>query len=136
MPILEQGLEYGSVTWLLVALGGAGGSVLRYGVGRMAVAYLGPATVMGTFMVNVTGSFALGLFMGFALERPIMPVSLRSLLAIGFLGGYTTFSTFTFESLRLVEDGELFRAAISVLGNVVLGLAAAYLGILLGRAVS
>jgi CrcB protein len=124
------------VTWLLVALGGAGGSVLRYAVGRMAVAYLGPATVMGTFTVNLTGSFALGLFMGLALERNIMPVNLRSLLAIGFLGGYTTFSTFAFESLRLFEDGELFRAAISVLGNVALGLFAAYLGILLGRAVS
>lgn len=124
------------VTWLLVALGGAGGSVLRYGVGRIAVAYLGPATVMGTFAVNVTGSFALGFFMGLALERNIISVNLRSLLAVGFLGGYTTFSTFTFESLRLVADGELLRAAISVLGNVVLGLAAAYLGILLGRAVS
>jgi len=124
------------LTWLLVALGGAGGSVLRYGVGRMAVAYLGPTTVMGTFLVNVTGSLALGFFMGLALERSIIPVNLRNLLAIGFLGGYTTFSTFTFESLRLVEDGELFKAALSVLGNVVLGLGAAYLGILLGRAVS
>lgn len=109
---------------------------MRYGVGRMAVAYLGPTTVMGTFLVNVTGSLALGFFMGLALERSIIPVNLRSLLAIGFLGGYTTFSTFTFESLRLVEDGELFKAALSVLGNVVLGLGAAYLGILLGRAVS
>ena len=124
------------MTWLLVALGGAGGSVLRYGVGRMAVAYLGSTTVMGTFLVNVTGSLALGFFMGLALERSIIPVNLRSLLAIGFLGGYTTFSTLTFESLRLVEDGELFKAALSVLGNVVLGLGAAYLGILLGRAVS
>ena len=124
------------MTWLLVALGGAGGSVLRYGVGRMAVAYLGSATVMGTFLVNVTGSLALGFFMGLALERSIIPVNLRSLLAIGFLGGYTTFSTLTFESLRLVEDGELFKAALSVLGHVVLGLGAAYLGILLGRAVS
>jgi CrcB protein len=124
------------LTWVLVALGGAGGSVLRYGVGRMAVAYLGSTTVMGTFLVNVTGSLALGFFMGLALERSIIPVNLRSLLAIGFLGGYTTFSTLTFESLRLVEDGELFKAALSVLGNVVLGLGAAYLGILLGRAVS
>ena len=124
------------MTWLLVALGGASGSLLRYGVGRIAVAYLGPTTVMGTFLVNVTGSLALGFFMGLALERSIIPVNLRSLLAIGFLGGYTTFSTFTFESLRLVEDGELFKAGLSVLGNVVLGLGAAYLGILLGRAVS
>ena len=124
------------MTWFLVALGGAVGAVLRYTVGRIAVAYLGPATVMGTFIVNITGSFALGLFMGLALERTIIPVHIRSLVAIGFLGAFTTFSTFTFESLRLVEDGELSRAVVSVLSNVVLGLIAAYLGILLGRAVS
>ncbi len=122
------------MTWLLVALGGAGGSVLRYGVGRIAVAYLGPATVMDTFFVNVTGSFVLGLFVGLALESSVMPLHLRSLLAIGFLGGFTTFSTLSLESIRLVEEGEVLKAGFSVLGNVVLGLAAAYVGLLLGRA--
>lgn len=122
------------MTWLLVALGGAGGSVLRYGVGRIAVAYLGPSTVMGTFFVNVTGSLVLGLLVGLALEHTPLPLHLRSLLAIGFLGGFTTFSTLSLESIRLVEDGEVMKAGLSVLGNVFLGLAAAYMGLLLGRA--
>ncbi len=122
------------MTWLLVALGGAVGSVLRYGVGRIAVAYLGPSTVMGTFVVNITGSLVLGLLVGLALERTALPLHLRSLLAIGFLGGFTTFSTLSLETVRLVEGGEVLKAGLSVLGNVFLGLAAAYIGLLLGRA--
>ena len=73
--------------------------------------------------------------MGLALERTLLPVHLRNFLAIGLLGGYTTFSTLSFESIRLIEDGEVVRAGISVLGNVALGLAAAYFGLVLGRAV-
>ena len=122
------------MAWLLVALGGAGGSVLRYGVGRLAASYLGPTTVMGTFIVNVSGSFLLGLFIALALEKASLSGNLRALVAVGFLGGYTTFSTLSLESVRLVEDGELVRAAASILGNLVLGLAAAYIGLLLGRA--
>ena len=91
------------MTWLLVALGGAVGSVLRYGVGRIAVAYLGPSTVMGTFVVNITGSLVLGLLVGLALERTALPLHLRSLLAIGFLGGFTTFSTLSLETVRLID---------------------------------
>ena len=126
------------MAWLLVALGGAGGSVLRYGVARLAASYLGPTTVMGTFIVNVTGSFFLGLFIALALggEKPLSGNWGRSLVAVGFLGGYTTFSTLSLESVRLVEDGELVRAAASILGNLVLGLAAAYVGLLLGRALA
>ena len=121
------------MAWLLVALGGAGGSVLRYGVARLAASYLGPTTVMGTFIVNVSGSFLLGLFIALALEKASLSGNLRALVAVGFLGGYTTFSTLSLESVRLVEDGELVRAAASILGNLVLGLAAAYIGLLLGR---
>ena len=121
------------MAWLLVALGGAGGSVLRYGVARLASSYLGPTTVMGTFIVNVSGSFLLGLFIALALEKASLSGNLRALVAVGFLGGYTTFSTLSLESVRLVEDGELVRAAASILGNLVLGLAAAYIGLLLGR---
>ena len=124
------------MAWLLVALGGAGGSVLRYGLARLAASYLGPTTVMGTFIVNVTGSFLLGLFIALALEKASLSGNLRALVAVGFLGGYTTFSTLSLESVRLVEDGELLRAAASILGNLVLGLAAAYIGLLLGRALA
>jgi CrcB protein len=119
--------------WVLVALGGGAGSVLRYGVGRLSVHYLGPTSVWGTFLVNVTGSFALGLFIALALEKFAIPVQLRALIAVGLLGGYTTFSTFSLESVQLLESGQLLRAAASLLGNLALGLAAAYLGLLLGR---
>lgn len=122
------------MTWALVALGGAAGSVLRYAVGRLAIAYLGPATVWGTFIVNVTGSFALGLFITLSLQNVSIPVNTRVLIAVGFFGGYTTFSTFSFESIQLIQAGELLRAGASVLGNLVVSLAAAYMGILLGRA--
>lgn len=118
---------------MLVALGGGAGSVLRYGVGRLSVHYLGPTSVWGTFLVNVTGSFALGLFIALALEKFAIPVQLRALIAVGLLGGYTTFSTFSLESVQLLESGQLLRAAASLLGNLALGLAAAYLGLLLGR---
>ena len=63
------------MTWLLVALGGAAGSILRYGVGRLAIAYLGPTTVLGTFIVNITGSFALGFFIALTFQR--IPVSVE-----------------------------------------------------------
>ena len=124
------------MVWLMVALGGAAGAVLRYAVGRLAITYLGPSTVLGTFLVNVTGSFVLGLFITLALERSPFPVNTRLVLmiAVGLLGSYTTFSTFSFESIRLIESGYMMRAGLSILGNVVLSLGAAYLGVLLGRA--
>ena len=123
------------MVWLLVALGGAAGSMLRYWIGRLAVDHISPASVLGTFAVNVSGSFILGLFMTLALERLAIPAEIRNLVAIGFLGGYTTFSTQSYESIRLVESGEVLRAGASLLGNLVIGLAAAYLGVVLGRAV-
>jgi CrcB protein len=125
------------MTWLMVALGGAVGSVLRYAVGRLAVAYLCPSTVLGTFLVDVTGSFLLGLFITLVLERAPLPVNTRLVLmiAVGLLGSYTTFSTFSFESIRLIEAGYVLRAGGSILGNVLVSLGAAYLGTLLGRAI-
>ena len=107
--------------------------MLRYGAGRVAVSYWGSSTVMDPLFVNLTGSFALGLFMTLALEKVAIPSEYCALVAVGFLGGYTTFSTLSFETLQLVESGELLRAAASVVGNVGLGLLAAYLGILVAR---
>ena len=119
--------------WLLVGLGGAVGSVMRYGVARLAVSYWGESTVLGTLIVNVSGSFALGLFLTVALEKASVPTEYRTMIAVGLLGGYTTFSTLSFEVVRLAESGEVVRGVLSVAGNVGLGLAAAYLGILAGR---
>ncbi len=121
--------------WLLVALGGGAGSVLRYGVGRLSIHYLGPTSVWGTFAVNVTGSFALGFFITLTLERLAVPVEMRALIAIGFLGGYTTFSTLSFESIQLLQNGELFKAGLSLLGNFILGLTAAYVGVMAAKAI-
>ena len=122
------------MVWLMVALGGAVGSVLRYGAGRLAVSYFGPSTVLDTFFVNVTGSFALGVFVALTLERVSVPTEYRGLVAVGLLGGYTTFSTLSVEAMRLAESGEVLKAGVSVAGNIAIGLLAAYLGILAARA--
>ena len=76
----------------------------------------------------------MGLFIALSLERLTIPVQVRALIAVGLLGGYTTFSTLSLESIQLLESGELLRAVSSLVGNLALGLAAAYLGLLLGRA--
>ena len=119
--------------YLLVAIGGAAGSVLRLAAGRLAIQLFGAGTVWGTLFVNVTGSFALGLFLAYALNRGEISSDLRAMVAVGLLGGYTTFSTLSYDTVRLLESGELSRAAINLLGNLVVGIAAAWLGILAGR---
>ena len=112
-----------------------GSNVLSFAVGRLAIHLLGPGTVWGTFFVNVTGSFALGFFLAYALQRGEITADVRAMVAIGLLGGYTTFSTLSYDTIRLLESGEFARAGINIVGNLLVGLAAAYLGILSGRAV-
>ncbi len=119
--------------WLMVALGGAAGSVFRYGAGRLAVDYFGATTVPATFFVNVSGSFALGLFVTLAASKVTIPLEYRGLIAVGLLGGYTTFSTLSLEAVQLAESGEVFRAGATVVANIAVGLAAAYLGVLTAR---
>ncbi len=121
--------------YLLVALGGAVGSVLRFAVGRAAIQIFGPGALWGTLFVNVSGSFALGFFLGFDIQRSVISADVRAMVAVGLLGGYTTFSTLSYDTIRLLETGEFTRAGVNVLANLALGLAAAYLGILAGRAV-
>jgi CrcB protein len=119
---------------LMVALGGALGSVLRYGVGGFVDDRVGP-TVLGTFVVNVTGSFLLGVFVGVTQERFAMPPLARPAIAIGLLGGYTTFSTLMFETADLAESGSYVAAAVNSLGSIGAGLVAVYAGLMLGRSV-
>ena len=122
--------------WLLVAVGGAVGSVLRYGVGRLAAYYLGADTVAGTLAVNVAGSFALGLLATVFISRTDWPLEIRAMATVGLLGGFTTFSTLAYDGVRLLSNGEYARAGLSIAANLVVGLTAAYLGVLVGRAVS
>ncbi len=117
---------------LLVAVGGALGALLRYGVGALVAERFGP-TVMGTFVVNVSGALALGLLLGLTEGRWKAPPLVRPALAIGFLGAYTTFSTLMFESVDLAESGAIFAAFANIAGSSAAGLLAVYAGLAAGR---
>ena len=118
---------------LLVGLGGAIGSIARYLMAVGATTLLGPAFPYGTLAVNVSGSFAAGLLLGIGDVRGLAPAT-RYVLVSGFLGGYTTFSAFGAESVRLAEMHGLVSACLNVAANVGVGIAAAALGLAVGRA--
>ena len=118
---------------LLVSLGGGIGSAARYLVGGWFASRFGPAFPYGTFFINVSGSFIIGFFLALAQERLTLGPSWRLFFAVGFVGGYTTFSTFEYESIRLLQDRELLLAALYMVGSVVTGAFAAIAGIALGN---
>ena len=119
---------------LWVGLGGLFGSIARYWMSRAALLYFGPTFPYGTLIINLSGSFLLGFLMGFFEVRPFPP-QLRLSVAVGFIGAYTTFSTWTFESLALFREGDSALGLLNLLGSLVLGMAFVLLGLLLGRAV-
>ena len=119
--------------WLAVAVGGAIGSMLRYGIGQLTTNVLGTTPVLATFTVNVSGSFLLGIFYTLCNDRLVTSIELRVLIGVGLIGGYTTFSTFSFETIRLIESGESIKAITNILTNLLFGIGAAYLGILMGK---
>lgn len=126
------------MTWQaagLVALGGAIGSVLRWAVVLLATYRLGPGFPWGTMAVNLAGSFTIGLVAELAAGGSLSPPA-RIFLATGILGGFTTFSAFSLETLLLTRDGLPVSAFAYAIGSVVLGLGAAYLGTVLARVVA
>jgi CrcB protein len=115
-----------------VMLAGAAGAVARYILDfAISSRRSGSLFPWGTFVINVTGSLALGILTGLALHHGLSPLG-RTIVGTGFLGGYTTFSTFTYETLRLIEDGARGPALGNALGSVTAGMAAASLGLMLG----
>ena len=112
---------------LLVALGGAAGSVLRFLVGKLAIRLFGAEFPRGTLIVNLAGSLLIGLAVGF-LDRGLIPPRARPLLVAGFLGGLTTFSTYAMGSFEFLRRGQWLRGMTEILGFNVLGLALAGLG--------
>jgi CrcB protein len=89
----------------------------------------------GTLLVNVTGSFLLGAIIRYALETPSLTPEVRAFLTIGFCGGYTTFSTFSYETMALLEDSQWARAGVYITASVILSLIATFLGLALARQV-
>ena len=118
-----------------IAAGSALGGVGRYLVGGLVQRLLDTTFPAGTLLVNLTGSFLLGLFLRYALETPALTPELRAFLTIGFCGGYTTFSTFSYETVALLEDGEWTRAGLYAALSVVLALGATLVGLLVARGV-
>ena len=116
----------------LVGLGGAIGSIARYLVGVALVALLGPAFPWGTLAVNVFGSFAAGALVGTADARGLA-TSTRLFAMTGFLGGFTTFSAFAAETVRLAEQQSAVSAGANVITNLAVGLGAAVLGLVVAR---
>ncbi len=123
--------------YLLVALGGALGSVARFGLGRWIGAQCGDAFPWGTLLINVTGSFAIGFIASLAAGdgRTAPSESTRQFFMTGVLGGYTTFSAFSLQTLQLAQDGAWLRAGGYVAASVGLCLVAVWVGYALGRAV-
>jgi len=118
---------------LWVGLGGFVGANARYLLGGWIAARVGTAVPYGTFVINISGSFILGLIMG-VLEGHLLSPVVRLAMAIGFVGAYTTFSTFTYETIRLIETGSTLFAVANVFGSLAFGLVAAIGGLLSGRA--
>ena len=120
--------------YLLIAAGGAAGAVSRYVVDDTLTRWLGGAFPVGTLVVNLSGSFLLGILFALVIERSSLPSDIRAPVMIGFIGAYTTFSTWMLESARLMEDGAWLLAAANLGGSVLLGLMAVFAGLAVGRA--
>jgi fluoride exporter len=121
------------VDYLLVGLGGFLGTNARYFVANWIGGRYGTSFPYGTLLINVSGSFLIGLFLRLITERFLMHPHWRLFFAVGFLGGYTTFSTFSFESLALIQNGYWQLALLNMLGSVMLGLGATLCGVALAR---
>ena len=120
---------------LLVGLGGLIGSVARYAVALLFAGQFATEFPFATLAVNIAGCFLIGVIFALGDRGNILSPEWRIFLTTGFCGGFTTFSTFSYESLRLLEDGEYLYLGANVLISVAAGLAATYLGILLVRSI-
>ena len=120
---------------LYVALGSAIGGVSRYLLGGLVQRMLDTTFPAGTLLVNVSGSFLLGAIIRYALETPSLTPEIRAFMTIGICGGYTTFSTFSYEAVALLKDGEWSRAGVYITASVLLSLMGTFLGFALARQV-
>lgn len=118
---------------LAIAGGGAIGALLRYWMSGWLYALFGRGFPIGTLVVNVLGSLAMGFLYVWLVERSSLSAEWRAALLVGLLGAFTTFSTFSIETLNLIENGEMLKAALNMVLSVVLCVGAAWLGMIVGR---
>lgn len=122
--------------FLYISVGAIIGANARYLVGLWAAERFGANFPYGTFLVNVSGCFLIGLFYGLGESRITITPELRLLFAVGFLGAFTTFSSFGFESIALLRSGALWFSAVNIVGSNLLGLLAVGAGLILARALA
>lgn len=123
------------MTLIYVALGGAVGAVLRYLTGAWMLHRFGATFPYGTMTVNIVGSLLMGLVMGYVLHHHAHKELLHPLLAVGLLGGFTTFSAFSFDVMAMMQRGEMMSIALYLFASVAGGIAAVMLGMILMRSV-
>ncbi len=119
--------------YVYIALGAVLGASARYWVSGWAAEHLGADFPYGTLIVNLTGSFLLGLFLAASTGRLLVDPRLRLAAAVGFFGSYTTFSSYTNESINLILAGQSWQGTLNLLGSALLGALAALLGVWTGR---
>jgi len=118
---------------MMIALCGALGCLSRYWLSSCVYTLIGRDFPWGTLAVNVVGAFCIGFIMEFSIRSTLVSPALRSGIAIGFLGGLTTFSTFSYETFRLLEDGDFLKAAANVIASVLICLLLTWGGIMTAR---
>lgn len=117
----------------MISIGAILGANARYVLANWAAQRLGVIFPYGTFIINISGAFALGVFMAFLQDRAFVHAHYRLFFATGFCGAYTTFSTFTYESFRLLQDGSFLLAFANLLGSLAVGMLGVFLGFAMGR---
>jgi len=120
--------------YVMVGVGGFLGAIARYSLGGYIGSRFGVRFPYGTFVINVSGSFLIGLILTL-LARTTASAYWRYLIPIGFIGAYTTFSTFEYETLRAIQDGQLVTGLLNVALSLVVGFAAVWAGAAIGRVV-
>ena len=123
------------INYLLIGAGGFAGAIVRYALGKWIGQLWGRSFPLGTFIINVSGSFLIGLLMALFTGRFMTNPQWRLLLIVGFLGAYTTFSTFEYETGALLEDGEFILAMINIVLSVMAGFIALKIGQIIAKVI-